>query len=317
VGKKTGDSSKFETFEEFYNAWYEQTKYAFEWATSLEHRNRYVEAHFYPKPMTSALYERCVETGQNSALCKERSSLWYTLFSFSETGDCLAAVKKLIYEDKKYTMDQLKEALQANWEGYEDMRMDFVRAPKWGNDDDYVDQIYVRVYEDLAKMSWSVRDINNQPWPTLPESVATFVLVASLPALPNGRRQGDPLYDGGCSPGPGLDKKGPTAVLKSVGKLDHVGTVRATLLNQRLSPTQLQGEKGFKLWKEYMKTWHDLGIDHIQFNMVDNETLYAAQKEPEKYSELLVRIAGYSAHFVEMNRKTQDAIIARSVHTFG
>jgi len=166
-------------------------------------------------------------------------------------------------------------------------------------------------------MSWSVRDINGQPWPTLPESVATFVLVASLPALPNGRRQGDPLYDGGCSPGPGLDKKGPTAVLKSVGKLDHVGTVRATLLNQRLSPTQLQGEKGFKLWTEYMKTWHDLGIDHIQFNMVDNETLYAAQKEPEKYSELLVRIAGYSAHFVEMNRKTQDAIIARSVHTFG
>ena len=317
VGKKTGDSSKFETFEDFYNAWYEHMKDAFEWATSLEHRNRQVEALYYPKPMTSAIYERCVETGQNSALCKERSSLWYTLFSFSETGDCMAAIKKLIYEDKKYTMDQLKEALLANWAGYEDMRMDFVRAPKWGNDDDYVDQIYVKIYEDLAKMSWSVRDINGQPWPTLPESVATFVLVASLPALPNGRRQGDPLYDGGCSPGPGLDKKGPTAVLKSVGKLDHVGTVRATLLNQRLSPTQLQGEKGFKLWKEYMRTWHDLGIDHIQFNMVDNETLYAAQKEPEKYSELLVRIAGYSAHFVEMNRKTQDAIIARSVHTFG
>ena len=105
-------------------------------------------------------------------------------------------------------------------------------------------------------------------------------------------------------------------MLKSVGKLDHVGSVRATLLNQRLSPSQLQGEKGPAMWQDYMKTWHDLGINHVQFNMVDNETLYAAQKEPEQYSELLVRIAGYSAHFVEMNKMTHDGIIARSMQRF-
>ncbi|MDY6856839.1 MAG: pyruvate formate lyase family protein [Thermodesulfobacteriota bacterium] len=317
IGIETGDCTNFETFDEFYNAWYEQLKAGFRMATSIEHRNRYVEAQFCPKPMTSSLYERCVETGQNSALCKERSSLWFTLFCFAETGDCFAAIKKLIYEDKKYTMAELRSALEANWDGYEDMRMDFVKAPKWGNDNDYVDQMWVRIYEDLGKMSWSVQDINGQPWPTLPESVAGFTVGApKIGALPNGRRLGDPLYDGGCSPGPGLDKKGPTAVLKSVGKLDHVGSVRATLLNQRLSPSQLQGEKGFKMWRDYMKTWHDLGINHVQFNMVDNETLYAAQREPEKYSELLVRIAGYSAHFVEMNIMTQDAIIARNVQKF-
>jgi formate C-acetyltransferase/benzylsuccinate synthase len=317
IGEKTGDCTEFESFDEFYNAWYEQLKAGFNIATNMEHKNRYVEAHFYPKPMTSALYERCIETGQNSALSKERSSLWFTLFAFSETGDCLAAVKKLVYDDKKYTMAELRQALEANWEGCEDMRMDFVRAPKWGNDDDYVDRIWVKVYEDLGKMSWSVRDINGQPWPTLPETVATFTVQApKIGALPNGRRLGDPLYDGGCSPGAGFDKKGPTAVLKSVGKLDHVSSVRATLLNQRLSPAQLQGEKGFKMWRDYMKTWHDLGINHVQFNMIDNETLYAAQKEPEQYSELLVRIAGYSAHFVEMNRMTQDAIIARNVQKF-
>ncbi|MDY6854150.1 MAG: pyruvate formate lyase family protein [Thermodesulfobacteriota bacterium] len=317
IGIKTGDCSDFETFDEFYNAWYDQLKAGFRFATTMEHKNRYVEAHFYPKPMTSALYERCIETGQNSALCKERSSLWFTLFVFGETGDCLAAIKKLIYEDKKYTMAELKQALAVNWEGYEEMRMDFVKAPKWGNDDDYVDLIWARIYEDLGKMSWSVRDINGQPWPTLPESVATHIIGAPMcSALPNGRRQGDPLYDGGCSPGCGLDKKGPTAVLKSVGKLDHIGSVRATLLNQRLSPSQLQGEKGFKMWRDYMKTWHDLGINHVQFNMVDNETLYSAQREPEQYSELLVRIAGYSAHFVEMNKITQDAIIARNVQKF-
>jgi len=317
TGIKTGDCTNFETFDDFYNAWYKQLTAAFKIATTIEHKNRHVEAHYSPKPMISSLFERCVETGQNSALCKERSSLWFTLFAFSETGDCLAAVKKLIYDEKKYTMAQLKEALAANWDGYEEMRQDFVRAPKWGNDDDYVDQIWVRVYEDLGKMSRSVRDINGQPWPTLPENVALNIVQApKIGALPNGRRQGDPLYDGGCSPGAGFDKKGPTAVLKSVGKLDHVGSVRATLLNQRLSPSQFQGEKGFQMWRDYIKTWHDLGINHVQFNMVDNETLYAAQKEPEQYSELMVRIAGYSAHFVEMNKITQDAIIARSVQKF-
>ncbi len=317
TGIKTGDSTQFETFDEFYNAWYEQLKATFKMLVGMEHRGRNVEALFFPKPMTSSLFERCIETGQNSALCKERSSLWFTLFVFGDTGDCLAAVKKLVYDEKKYTMAELKKAIEANWEGYEEMRMDFVRAPKWGNDDDYVDRIWVKIYEDLGKMSWSVRDINGQPWPTLPESIAAHTVQApKIGALPNGRRLGDPLYDGGCSPGHGFDKKGPTAVLNSVGKLDHVGSVRATLLNQRLSPAQLQGEKGFTMWRDYMKTWHDLGINHVQFNMVDNETLYAAQKEPEKYSELMVRIAGYSAHFVEMNKITQDSIIARSVQKF-
>jgi pyruvate-formate lyase len=90
---------------------------------------------------------------------------------------------------------------------------------------------------------------------------------------------------------------------------------RANLLNQRLSPAQLAGDKGFDLWHNYIKTWYDLGINHVQFNMVDNETLFAAQKEPEKYSELIVRVAGYSAHFVDMNKKTQDTIIARNVQS--
>ena len=240
IGIKTGDVTTFKTFDEFYNAWYEQFKAIFKVATTIENKNRYVMAHFLPRPMISSLFERCIETGQNADLCKERSSLWFTQFCFGEIGDCLAAVKKLIYEEKKYTMAQLREALQANWDGYEEMRQAFVRAPKWGNDDDYVDQMWVRVHEDAAKLSWAHRDINGQPWPILPEGIAFNIVQApKIGALPNGRRLGDPLYDGGCSPGAGFDKKGPTAVLKSVSKLDHVGSVRATLLNQRLSPSQL------------------------------------------------------------------------------
>ncbi|MDY6853723.1 MAG: pyruvate formate lyase family protein [Thermodesulfobacteriota bacterium] len=149
TGVKTGDCTEFTTFEDFYNAWYEQLKAGFKMATGMEHRNRYVEAHFYPKPMTSALYERYIEKGENSALSRERSSLWFTIFAFNETGDYLVALKKLIYEDKKYTIAELRTSLEANWDGFEEMRMDFVRAQKWGNDDDYVDQIWVGFGKDV------------------------------------------------------------------------------------------------------------------------------------------------------------------------
>ena len=166
----------------------------------------------------------------------------------------------------------------------EALRQTLVRkAPKWGNDDDYVDQIHVRCHRDVAKHSWEIKDPTGNPWPPLPENIAAYVTNATkVWALPNGRRLGDTLYDGGCSPGAGMDKKGPTAVLRSVAKIDHIGDVRATLLNQRLSPQQLAGEKGFNVWYSYIKTWAELGIDHVQFNMVDNETLKAAQKERER-----------------------------------
>jgi formate C-acetyltransferase/benzylsuccinate synthase len=212
-------------------------------------------------------------------------------------------------------MSQLIDALQANWEGYEEMRLDFVNhAPKWGNDDDYVDDVMLRCLRECSRYSHVIRDPSGNTWPILPENVSGNIHYSSIvAALPNGRRRGDALYDGGISPGPGLDKKGPTAVLKSCGKIDHIADGRAFLLNQRLSPTQLKGEKGYQLWKAYMRTWADLGLDHIQFNMVSDETLRAAQKDPEKYQEVIVRVAGYSAHFVDISRKTQDNIIQRTI----
>jgi formate C-acetyltransferase/benzylsuccinate synthase len=318
MGPETGDASKFETFEELYQAWYTQVKWMMDTLIKLTNGGRHVAEYLDPRPLLSGLYERCVEEGVDSSHPSERGNSWITFFAWMETGDSLAAVKKLVFDEKKYTMAQLVEALKANWEGYEEMRMDFVRAPKWGNDDDYVDQIHVRCHKDVARHSWELQDPTGNPWPALPENIAAYVVNATkVWALPNGRRLGDTLYDGGCSPGAGLDKKGPTAVLRSVAKLDHIGDVRATLLNQRLSPQQLAGEKGFQIWHSYIKTWAEMGIDHVQFNMVDNETLKAAQKEPEKYPELIVRIAGYSAHFVDLNKKTQDTIIARSVQELG
>jgi len=321
MGPKTGDPRRFKDFEELFQAWVKQMKWLMNILVRIVNVGRAKDPDFFSRPMLSAIYERAVETGTDAVDPSngERGNAWVTGFTFVENADSLAAIKKLIYNEKKYTMDRLMEAIKANWEGYEEMRLDFVRnAPKWGNDDDYVDQILVCCLKEMAKHSREIKCTAGNNIPVLPENVTGNIHFAGIVgALPNGRRLGDPLYDGGISPGHGLDKKGPTAVLKSCGKIDHITAGRAFLLNQRLSPIQLAGEKGYKLWKAYIKTWADLGLDHIQFNIVDNATLLAAQRNPEKYQEVIVRVAGYSSHFVDLNRKTQDSIIQRNIQKLG
>ncbi len=317
MGPHTGDPRKFKDFEELFQAWVKQMEWLMNILVRTVNLGRYKDPEFFGRPFLSAISERAVESGLDAVSPEgERGNAWVTFFTWVENADSLAAVKKLVFDEKKYTMDELITALEADWEGYEEMRLDFVRnAPKWGNDDDYVDEIMVRCLREVARHSHEIKCPSGNNWPALPENVSGNIHYANtVGALPNGRRLGDALYDGGISPGPGLDKKGPTAVLKSCSKFDHVKDGRAFLLNQRLSPTQLAGEKGYKLWKAYMKTWADLGMDHVQFNMVDDTTLRSAQKDPEKYQELIVRVAGYSAHFVDISRKTQDNIIQRTVH---
>ncbi|MBI9076221.1 MAG: formate acetyltransferase [Desulfatibacillum sp.] len=316
MGPQTGEASSFTDFEQLFQAWTTQMQ----WLTNLLVRTvnlgRYKDPEFFGRPFLSGISQRSVESGLDVVSpVGDRGNCWITAFTWVENIDSLAAVKKLVFDEKKYTMEQLITALKANWDGYEQMRLDFVNnAPKWGNDDDYVDDIMIRCLQATARHSHVMKCPSGNNWPILPENVSGNIHYASIVgALPNGRRCGDALYDGGISPGPGLDKKGPTAVLASCGKIDHIADGRAFLLNQRLSPTQLAGEKGYQLWKAYIRTWADLGLDHVQFNMVSDETLRAAQKDPEKYSEVIVRVAGYSAHFVDISRKTQDNIIQRTV----
>jgi len=316
IGENTQDPRTFTNFEEIMDAWVTQMKSIFSLLVRVTNRGRSVAPTLSPRPYLSAVSERSVESGLDvNDPSISRGNAWVTAFTWVENTDSLAAIKKLVFDDKRYTMAELCDALDANWEGYEEMRLDFVKkAPKWGNDDDYVDSIMIRTLREAAKYSHEMRCPCGNKWPILPENVSGNIHYANMVgALPNGRRLGDALYDGGISPGPGLDKKGPTAVLKSCGKIDHVADGRAFLLNQRLSPTQITGEKGFQLWKSYIRTWADLGLDHVQFNMVSDETLRAAQRDPEKYQEVIVRVAGYSAHFVDISRKTQDNIIQRTI----
>jgi pyruvate-formate lyase len=316
IGAETPDAATFTDFEQVYDAWVTQMKTIFSTLVRAVNAGRTYAPHYTPRPFLSSVSERSVESGLDvNTPSLSRGNSWITAFTWVENVDSLAAIKKLVFDEKKYTMAQLKKALADDWQGHEEMRLDFVKnAPKWGNDDDYVDNIMLRCLRSCAAFGHKLRDPMGNTWPILPENVSGNIHYANVVgALPSGRRRGDALYDGGISPGPGLDKKGPTAVLKSCGKIDHVADGRAFLLNQRLSPTQLAGEKGYSLWKAYMDTWYNLGLDHIQFNCVSDETLRSAQREPEKYQEVIVRVAGYSAHFVDISRKTQDNIIQRTV----
>jgi len=321
MGPRTGEAEQFTDFEQLFEAWVKQMEWLMNFGVRITNLGRADAHRNWGNALQSALSERSVESGWDTVdpRAGERGNSWVTFFTWVENADALAAVKKLVFDDKKYSMEQMLTALRENWEGCEEMRLDFVKnAPKWGNDDDYVDNMMVRCLREVARHSKELKDPCGNNWPALPENVSGNIHFSNaVHALPNGRRWGDALYDGGISPGPGLDKKGPTAVLKSCGKFNHITDGRAFLLNQRLSPTQLAGEKGYQLWKAYMKTWADLGLDHVQFNMVDDATLRAAQREPEKYQELIVRVAGYSAHFVDISRKTQDNIIQRTVQGLG
>jgi pyruvate-formate lyase len=316
IGAETPDVATFTDFEQVYDAWIVQMKTIFSSIVRPVNRARSLASKMTPRPYLSAISERSVESGlEVMEPSISQGNSWITAFTWVENIDSLAAIKKLIFEEKKYTMAELKKALADDWQGHEEMRLDFVRnAPKWGNDDDYVDNIMLKCLRDIAVFAHELKDPMGNNWPILPENVSGNIHYANVVgALPSGRRRGDALYDGGISPGPGLDKKGPTAVLKSCAKIDHITDGRAFLLNQRLSPTQLAGEKGYPLWKSYMDTWYQMGLDHIQFNCVSDETLRSAQREPEKYQEVIVRVAGYSAHFVDISRKTQDNIIQRTV----
>ena len=212
-------------------------------------------------------------------------------------------------------MGQLLEALKANWEGYEKMRKDFLKAPKWGNDDDYADDIAKWVFEKSVEIFKENKMVGWEGGISLiSQSVATYVLYSAvIGAQAFGRRHGEVLHDGGVSPYMGMDKKGPTAVLNSVAKLPH-SKMKGNQLNQRL-PVELmrESEKGFDVWTAYMKTWHDLGIDHVQFNVAKSEDMVCAQKKPEDWDHLIVRIAGYSARFTSLTQMAQDSIIGRTV----
>jgi len=213
-------------------------------------------------------------------------------------------------------MEELIKALDNNWEGFENIRQMMIQAPKFGNDDDYADEIAVEVHNRTSEVMAEFTDRFGNPLMGDGSGVsATYGLAHDTPATPDGRREGDPFADATLSPIQGGDHNGPTAVLKSASKISTEKTYNH-LLNQKFLPLALE-EDMKQTFTSYLRTWGDLGISHIQFNVVDRETLLAAQNTPEKYQDLIVRVAGYSAFFVDLSKGLQDSIIKRTEQSFG
>ena len=309
---KTKDPREMESADELLDACLERLLFYCQIGINSWNLGHQVIMEYNPDPCNSFLADEPLERGIDLTKLHKEHDTWPNMILFGAVNLCdsLAAIQKLVFDNRKYTMEELVNVLKANWEGCEVMRQDFLHAPKYGNDDDFADEWAVKVMVGLHDTVKHVRDAWGCPL-TFDGSTAAAYQAAGLPcgASPDGRLAGSYLADGSISPMAGADTKGPTAALNSVGKIPYMHT---QLLNQRFMPQFFEGENK-QLFAQYLRVWYEKGtIPHIQFNVVDAEVLREAQKHPEKYPDLQVRVAGYSAFWVDLSRETQDSILARA-----
>ena len=306
-GPQTGDATRFTTYEQVFEALREQIRSNMYWGWRGSQIARNIDKNFNTLPWVSCLNEKCITEGLDA---RETADHYYPFFGccsgIIDTADALAAIKKLVFDEKTVTMTQMVEACRVNWEGYDDILQMCLAAPKFGNANPYVDDIANDLFEMVGGEGAKFKDYTGAKYDVQYHSVSTFLTFGMwAPAAPNGRHKGEPLYDGGISPKAG-ESGDPATVLKSVSTIDHSKTQRI-LHNMRLSPNTTA-----KQFVNLMRSWNDLGLSQIQFNVIDTETLRDAQRVPENYEDLLVRVAGFSAVYVNLAPFVQETIIARS-----
>lgn len=322
LGPHTGDASKFTSLEEFYEAFLKQMDYFAE--RMRDHYFLWWTSEAANSPMSGyragMLYRDCIPAGMTSREGGARYPVcrasWVGYKGVTDCADYLAAIKYLVLDQKKITMAQLLEAMDANWEGHEDIRQMCVSAPKYGNDDDYVDEIFNYVSRETQRI------LQSRPDPITGEKPMLFMGAAAghvtqgkaVGAMPNGRYAGTPLYDGGTSAMAGGDVNGPTAVIKSATKWEHTKEVAGMAHNMKFSKSVLNTREKLTKVASLVKTYMKRGGWHIQFNIHSAEELMEARKNPEAHKDLLVRVGGYSAYFVDLPPELQDEIVERTMH---
>lgn len=315
LGADYGDLSKYESFEALEEALRLQID---DFMDRMVAACEVVEAahqELLPSPFLSAVVRDCMERGVDvTAGGAHYNFSGVQMIQVANLADSLAAIKMLVYEQKRIDRSELLNALRNNFEGCEKLRAMLIhRAPKYGNDVDEVDMLGVKWARYFKDRLSRFQNYRGGPYHTGMYTVSAHVPMGeNLGASPDGRRAGEPLADGGMSPVYGRDINGPTAVLKSVSKLDKTLTSNGGLLNMKFLPSFFESEKGVEKFANFLRTLVDLEIPHIQFNVVRREDLLEAQAQPEKYRSLTVRVAGYTAYFVELDRKLQNEIIART-----
>jgi formate C-acetyltransferase len=313
-GLDTGPLSELRTFEDFDAAVKKQIAHIVRLSAIGTVISQRVHRDVAPKPLMSLLVEGCMESGKDvaagGAMVNHGPGLIFS--GLATYVDSIAAIRKLVFEEHKYTLEQFRDALLANFEGFEPLRRDCLNAPKYGNDDNYVDQYALDITE------WTERECRQYKMLYSTLSHGTLSISNNTPigeltnATPNGRLAWMPLSDG-ISPTQGADKQGPTAIIKSVSKMNvetmNIGMVHNFKFLKGLLDTP-EGRQGLIT---LLRAASILGNGQMQFSYVDNEVLKKAQLEPEKYRDLIVRVAGYSAYFVELCKEVQDEIISRTI----
>lgn len=315
IGIRTGDPKDFESFDELMDAFEKQLNYFIDIKIKGSNIIEKLYAKYMPAPFLSIIVDDCIEKGMDYNAGGARYNTTYIQgVGIGSITDTLASIKYNVYDNKDITMDELLKVLAANFEGYEKVRLKFINdVPKYGNDDDYADNIMRDVFDIFYRSVNGRRNMKGGFYRINMLPTTCHVYFGSvIGATADGRKAKKPLSEG-ISPVQGRDKYGPTAVIKSASKMDHVKT-GGTLLNQKFTPSLLKDDVGLNSLAHLVRAYFKLGGHHIQFNVVDAQTLKNAQKEPEKYADLIVRVAGYSDYFCDLNKDLQDEIIARTEH---
>jgi pyruvate formate-lyase/glycerol dehydratase family glycyl radical enzyme len=315
LGLHTGTAQSFASFEDLLRAYREQLHYILEIKLRGNQIIEQMYAALMPAPFLSVLTDDCIRKGKDYNAGGARYNNSYVQFvGIGSLSDGLSALKQVVYEDRSMALDEFVQALDADFEGHDILRQRLLnRVHKYGNDDEYADQIMMRMFEMI------VEEIDGRP-----NSKGGHYRVEMLPttchiyfgsitgATPDGRKAGLPLSEG-ISPSQGADRHGPTAVIKSASKMDHVKT-GGTLLNMKFTPSMLNDDNGLDKLAHLIRTYFKLGGHHVQFNVVRAETLRQAQAAPQQHRDLIVRVAGYSDYFCDLPRELQDEIISRTEH---
>jgi len=315
IGIETGDPRTFESLEKVREAFRKQVAHIRKSCQISGSKNEQNVIDLFPTPFESALIEDCIEKG----ISREDGGAHYNFNTGSvkhgstDAGDSLAAIKTLVFDEKQIAMAELCDALDSDFEGHEHIQQMLQRAPKFGNDDDAADEQVAWVLHQWVEEFTKVKNLRGGYCSPGGSPMFAFIPQGRMVgALPSGRRAGEPICDG-SSPSAGQDVKGPTSVLKSMGRIDNTEITGGLILNMRLDPAAFRNGDVSRL-ADLVRAFVDQKIYHIQINVVSTDTLKAAQKEPEKHRDLMVKVAGYNAFFTQLGKPFQDSIITRTAH---
>ena len=317
IGLETGNPADFTSYEEIRSAFLKQLDYFINIKIAGNHKIETIMARYLPSPLMSVVVDGCRDSGKDyNAGGAKYNTRYIQVVGIGTMTDILAAIKYNVFEQRRFSLKELQAAIDANFVGHEMTRnLVLNHTPKYGNDDDYADAIMVDIFESVRDKIRGRKTVYGGTYqidmlPTTCHVYFGSVMTASA----NGRLAGIPLTDG-ISPEKGADLHGPTAVIRSASKMDHTST-GGTLLNQKFTPASIAGEEGLTNVTALIRAYFRMMGHHIQFNVIDRAVLLEAQKHPEEYKDLIVRVAGYSDHFNNLEKALQDEIIFRTEQSF-